>query len=75
MNSWDEWVPESRILKYNEANVARQKELQKSHKTVYTKKAKGATPKTGKVPGKDSKSSDVKSEGSVHDSDSRYVRL
>ncbi|XP_065170319.1 mortality factor 4-like protein 1 [Atheta coriaria] len=28
--SWDEWVPESRVLKYNEANVARQKEVQKN---------------------------------------------
>ncbi|CAH1118859.1 unnamed protein product [Phaedon cochleariae] len=29
--NWDEWVPESRVLKYNEANVARQKEVQKAH--------------------------------------------
>jgi mortality factor 4-like protein 1 len=28
--SWDEWVPESRVLKYNEANVQKQKELQKA---------------------------------------------
>nr|CAD7579848.1 unnamed protein product [Timema californicum] len=28
---WDEWVPESRVLKYNESNVQRQKELQRSH--------------------------------------------
>lgn len=33
--SWDEWVPESRILKYNETNVAKQKELQESYKYVY----------------------------------------
>lgn len=25
--SWDEWVPESRVLKYNDDNVKRQKEL------------------------------------------------
>ncbi|XP_018324250.1 mortality factor 4-like protein 1 [Agrilus planipennis] len=31
--NWDEWVPESRVLKYNEANVARQKEVQKAHST------------------------------------------
>ena len=30
--SWDEWVPESRVLKYNEANVQKQKELQRAHK-------------------------------------------
>nr|CAD7394629.1 unnamed protein product [Timema cristinae] len=29
--NWDEWVPESRVLKYNESNVQRQKELQRSH--------------------------------------------
>ncbi|XP_046400789.1 mortality factor 4-like protein 1 [Ischnura elegans] len=29
--NWDEWVPESRVLKYNEANVQKQKELQKAH--------------------------------------------
>lgn len=69
--SWDEWVPEMRILKYNETNVAKQKELQKSHKSISQKKTKGATPKLGKIPGKDVKGSDAKSEGSVHDSDSR----
>ncbi|XP_046996357.1 mortality factor 4-like protein 1 [Schistocerca americana] len=30
--NWDEWVPESRVLKYNDANVQKQKELQKAHK-------------------------------------------
>lgn len=25
--NWDEWVPESRVLKFNEANLMRQKEL------------------------------------------------
>ena len=25
--NWDEWVPESRVLKYNQANLQRQKEL------------------------------------------------
>lgn len=73
--SWDEWVPESRILKYNDANVARQKDLQKSHKSRLQKKTKGSTPKALKSANKDSKSSDVKSDGSVHDSDSRYIFL
>lgn len=41
--SWDEWVPESRVLKYNEANVARQKEVQKAHSSQpKSKKAKAA---------------------------------
>lgn len=29
--SWDEWVPETRILKYNETNLQKQKELIKTH--------------------------------------------
>lgn len=29
--NWDEWVPESRVLKYNEAGVQKQKELMKAH--------------------------------------------
>ncbi|KYQ52563.1 Mortality factor 4-like protein 1 [Trachymyrmex zeteki] len=29
--NWDEWVPESRVLKYNEANVQKQKEVQRVH--------------------------------------------
>lgn len=70
-SSWDEWVPESRILKYNDANVARQKDLQKSHKSRLQKKSKGSTPKALKSTSKELKSSDVKSDGSVHDSDSR----
>ncbi|KAL0270723.1 UNVERIFIED_CONTAM: hypothetical protein PYX00_008030 [Menopon gallinae] len=69
--NWDEWVPESRILKYNDANVAKQKELHKSHKTAFQKKSKSSTPKTQKAAAKESKSSDAKSDGSVHDSDSR----
>ncbi|KAL0270720.1 UNVERIFIED_CONTAM: hypothetical protein PYX00_008029 [Menopon gallinae] len=69
--NWDEWVPELRILKYNETNVARQKELQKSHKSAFQKKSKGASSKLQKSGNKDSKNSDTRSEGSVHDSDSR----
>lgn len=29
--SWDEWVPEDRVLKYNEPNLQKQKELQRAH--------------------------------------------
>ncbi|XP_036363700.1 mortality factor 4-like protein 1 isoform X2 [Octopus sinensis] len=29
--NWDEWVPEARVLKYNEGSVQKQKELQKAH--------------------------------------------
>lgn len=29
--NWDEWVPESRVLKFNEANLQKQKDLQQQH--------------------------------------------
>ncbi|KAJ8960471.1 hypothetical protein NQ318_013755 [Aromia moschata] len=57
--NWDEWVPESRVLKYNEANVARQKEVQKAHSAQPNKSKKTAK-----------KTSTSKSE-SVKDGDSR----
>ncbi|CAH0587950.1 unnamed protein product [Chrysodeixis includens] len=44
--NWDEWVPESRVLKYNEANVQRQKEVQRAHSAQPTKTKK--TPAKGR---------------------------
>ncbi|XP_037971939.2 mortality factor 4-like protein 1 [Plutella xylostella] len=44
--NWDEWVPESRVLKYNEANVQRQKEVQRVHSAQPTKTKK--TPAKGR---------------------------
>ncbi|XP_042905485.1 mortality factor 4-like protein 1 [Parasteatoda tepidariorum] len=38
--NWDEWVPESRVLKFNDANMQKQKELAAAHGTG--KKAKPA---------------------------------
>lgn len=32
--SWDEWVPETRILKINNANLQKQKELQQQNPLV-----------------------------------------
>lgn len=29
--SWDEWVNENRVLKYNDVNVQKQKDLEKEH--------------------------------------------
>ena len=45
----DEWVPENRVLKFNEANVQLQKEIQKNIETSNksTKKASKATTKKG----------------------------
>ncbi|XP_066142032.1 mortality factor 4-like protein 1 [Euwallacea fornicatus] len=59
--NWDEWVPESRVLKYNEANVARQKEVQKNHsaqsKQKRTTKKAATTTKTESVKDSDSRAS------------------
>jgi len=35
--SWDEWVPETRVLKFNEANLQKQKELEKQHSSAVKK--------------------------------------
>jgi len=32
--SWDEWVPESRVLKLNDTSRQKQKELQNAHMYV-----------------------------------------
>uniref|UniRef100_A0A3P9JVG2 Mortality factor 4-like protein 1 n=1 Tax=Oryzias latipes TaxID=8090 RepID=A0A3P9JVG2_ORYLA len=40
--NWDEWVPESRVLKYVDSNLAKQRELQKANQKA--KKAKQKTP-------------------------------
>ncbi|GIY63026.1 mortality factor 4-like protein 1 [Caerostris extrusa] len=37
--SWDEWVPESRVLKYNDTNMQKQKELEAAHGKVKKSKA------------------------------------
>lgn len=51
--SWDEWVPENRVLKYNEAALQKQKELLIAHeaeqkKGSKTKPIKGVTGPVGK---------------------------
>uniref|UniRef100_A0A3P8W1B4 Mortality factor 4-like protein 1 n=1 Tax=Cynoglossus semilaevis TaxID=244447 RepID=A0A3P8W1B4_CYNSE len=43
--NWDEWVPESRVLKYVDSNLAKQKELQKANQDHYVEgKMRGLTP-------------------------------
>ena len=32
--SWDEWVPENRVLKYNDQALQKQKELLKAHEAT-----------------------------------------
>lgn len=41
--NWDEWVPESRVLKFNDVNLQKQKELEKAH--LKNKKNKVVKPK------------------------------
>uniref|UniRef100_A0A069DT38 Putative dosage compensation regulatory complex/histone acetyltransferase complex n=1 Tax=Panstrongylus megistus TaxID=65343 RepID=A0A069DT38_9HEMI len=52
--SWDEWVPETRVLKYNDNNLQKQKELHKAQKTE-PKSKKG---KKRSISGKESESKD-----------------
>ncbi|XP_032906371.1 mortality factor 4-like protein 1 isoform X4 [Amblyraja radiata] len=43
--SWDEWVPESRVLKYVDTNLQKQKELQKANQEQWAEgKMRGAAP-------------------------------
>ncbi|KAB0371167.1 hypothetical protein FD755_017576, partial [Muntiacus reevesi] len=43
----DEWVPESRVLKYVDTNLQKRRELQKAIRSVKTKKKKQKTPGNG----------------------------
>lgn len=56
--SWDEWVPENRVLKYNETNIQKQKDLAKQHASIAAKNKKtaNAKPKKDGSTGKDSDS-------------------
>ena len=45
---WDEWVPESRVLKYNDSNLQKQKDLQKQHGKDKSKRGKPAKFPNGK---------------------------
>lgn len=42
--NWDEWVPENRVLKFNEANIGKQKEISKQH-SIAAKNKKQANKK------------------------------
>lgn len=61
--NWDEWVPENRVLKYNEANVQRQKEVFKQHSNAAGKNKK-STPKGKKGEGAGATSKDGTASGS-----------
>lgn len=65
--SWDEWVPESRVLKFNESNVQKQREVQRAHsnqqpahrnkKTSTGAKAQGRRSEGGREKDTDSRAS------------------
>lgn len=55
--SWDEWVPENRVLKYNEANIEKQTELRESHDANKAKKKKRALDNDTPVPSPSNSSS------------------
>ncbi|KAK1334635.1 hypothetical protein QTO34_005642 [Cnephaeus nilssonii] len=57
--NWDEWVPESRVLKYVDTNLQKQGELQKANQEQYAEgKMRGVAP--GKTSGLQQKSVEVK---------------
>ncbi|XP_037111044.1 mortality factor 4-like protein 1 isoform X2 [Syngnathus acus] len=57
--NWDEWVPESRVLKYVDSNLQKQKELQKANQDHYVEgRMRGAAPNK-KIPATSQKN-DVK---------------
>lgn len=64
--NWDEWVPENRVLKYNEANVQLQKEIQQKVETS-TKVTKKASKNNKKV---ESSKDDTTSRSSTPSKDS-----
>ncbi|EFX89937.1 mortality factor 4-like protein 1 [Daphnia pulex] len=57
--NWDEWVPENRVLKYNDQALQKQKELLKAHEATSKgkKQIKGVSTPVGKPPGRRSESS------------------
>ncbi|XP_012272433.1 mortality factor 4-like protein 1 [Orussus abietinus] len=67
--NWDEWVPESRVLKYNEGNVQKQKEVQRAHAAQQAsqkgKKATTALKTQGRKSESSNKDKDVESRAST----------
>ncbi|XP_035902499.1 mortality factor 4-like protein 1 [Anopheles stephensi] len=64
--NWDEWVPESRVLKYNEANRQRQQEVHRLHSPlVKNKKSSTKAKKSDTQSGNNSQSKDNDSRAST----------
>ncbi|XP_062316707.1 mortality factor 4-like protein 1 [Osmerus eperlanus] len=59
--NWDEWVPESRVLKYVDSNLQKQKELQKANQDHYVEgRMRGVAPSKKIPPPPPPKGIDVK---------------
>jgi len=58
---WDEWVPESRVLKFNDSNLQKQKDLQKQHGKDKSRRGKPAKFPNGKEGLEKTKKSDTPS--------------
>jgi len=65
---WDEWVPISRILKYNDENLKKQEELK-----VESAKTPAKRPKSAKKTQKDLKSVEIKIEPLATETEERFV--
>jgi len=59
--NWDEWVPETRVLKFDDTNLQKQIELEKTHGYALKNKKSAKNPVAKK---KDSKEKDVKDKDS-----------
>ncbi|XP_012284884.1 mortality factor 4-like protein 1 [Orussus abietinus] len=55
--NWDEWVPESRVLKYSEANVQKQREVQRAHSNQQSTHRNKKSATTSKAQGRRSEGS------------------
>uniref|UniRef100_A0A3P9P2P3 Mortality factor 4-like protein 1 n=1 Tax=Poecilia reticulata TaxID=8081 RepID=A0A3P9P2P3_POERE len=58
-NKWDEWVPESRVLKYVDSNLQKQKELQRANDHYVEGRMRGAAPNK-KIPAASQKNDKTK---------------
>ncbi|KAK7460579.1 Esa1p-associated factor [Stygiomarasmius scandens] len=54
--TWDEWVPGERLLKFDETNIAKQKQLQEQAKAANAASSNKAHGKTGATAGRDRES-------------------
>ncbi|CAG8724580.1 14250_t:CDS:2, partial [Funneliformis caledonium] len=69
--TWDEWVPEERVVKHNEANLIRQKQLKDTYSNKKKKPAKTIYKLEEQNKGSDFSESSLKHQGEETDSEDR----